>query len=461
MPRSRRPNLTQVKSIAYQPLEKNNVSLRDDEFLDEHLKPIKIGDKNTCLQLSDGEFRIDGDLFLNGNLSSHRIETINQYFDFVCKPGTTLPVYWRFSGGAADPATEALELRGDGLNWSFKALNGNQLAFQTNGSGNSRTVQFIDSTGTKFQFIAFENVNNRTQFDMTSQDDSKTLNLYIENSGDAQLVIPNDFELNVAGDIVLDADGGDVFLKDAGTQFMKLNVDGVYLKDNAAVHLNDADADKVYGDGDDIYISKDDTDIWCFKDAETLTEVPLKIKESADAVADSAGYGQIWVDTATPNELAFTDDAGTDIIGIGKYHYETKFIAYYAAATGVYLPMNGYIIEQTLTSGRNEYLSFLAPYNGTIQKIGFRSEIAQDGNINMRVFESSDATEIPGSNIFRQDTAVDIADDVYQELSMTSPSVGSDYSPLTKGRIYNIFINTPSASNDTNIIMVFKWDITS
>jgi hypothetical protein len=242
---------------------------------------------------------------------------------------------------------------------------------------------------------------------------------------------------------------------------MKLNVDGVHLKDNAAVHLNDADADKVYGDGDDIYISKDDTDIWAFKDAETLTEVPLKIKESADAVADSAGYGQIWVDTATPNELAFTDDAGTDIIGIGKYHYETKFIAYYAAATGVYLPMNGYIIEQTLTSGRNEYLSFLAPYNGTIQKIGFRSEIAQNGDISCRVFESSDGTEIPGTQIFRNETSVLIADDIYQELDMTSPGVGSDYSPLTKSRIYNIFINTPSISNDTNIIMVFKWDITS
>ena len=61
----------------------------------------------------------------------------------------------------------------------------------------------------------------------------------------------------------------------------------------------------------------------------SLSDTPLKIKESADAVADTAGYGQIWVDTATPNELAFTDDAGTDIIGIGKYHYETKFIGFF------------------------------------------------------------------------------------------------------------------------------------
>ena len=38
----------------------------------------------------------------------------------------------------------------------------------------------------------------------------------------------------------------------------------------------------------------------------------LFIKETADAVADAASYGQIWVNTAAPNELWFTDDAGTD-----------------------------------------------------------------------------------------------------------------------------------------------------
>ena len=38
----------------------------------------------------------------------------------------------------------------------------------------------------------------------------------------------------------------------------------------------------------------------------------LFIKEQADADADVAGYGQIWVDLATPNTLMFTDDAGVD-----------------------------------------------------------------------------------------------------------------------------------------------------
>lgn len=38
----------------------------------------------------------------------------------------------------------------------------------------------------------------------------------------------------------------------------------------------------------------------------------INLIEQADADADVAGRGQIWVNTATPNELYFTDDAGTD-----------------------------------------------------------------------------------------------------------------------------------------------------
>ena len=228
-----------------------------------------------------------------------------------------------------------------------------------------------------------------------------------------------DLTLDVDGNIELNADGGTIAFKDASASIGSLST------------------------------------------TKFLCRVPIYIREQADASSDSVGTGQLWVHDTTPNELCFTDDAGTDIIGVGKYHYETKYIGYVATATGVYIPMTGYVFEQTSTSGKNEFLSFLAPYNATIQKIAFRSEIAQSGDISCRIFESSDGTEVPGTQIFRNETAVDIADDTYQELDMTSPGVGSDYSPLTKGKIYMIFINTPSASYDTNVTIVFKWDITS
>jgi len=47
------------------------------------------------------------------------------------------------------------------------------------------------------------------------------------------------------------------------------------------------------------------------------------LKEQADADADVAGSGQIWVDTATPNVLFFTDDAGTDFV-VAKDAYNKR-----------------------------------------------------------------------------------------------------------------------------------------
>ena len=42
-------------------------------------------------------------------------------------------------------------------------------------------------------------------------------------------------------------------------------------------------------------------------------EGTMSLKEQASANADTAAYGQLWVKTATPNELYFTTDAGNDI----------------------------------------------------------------------------------------------------------------------------------------------------
>jgi hypothetical protein len=52
--------------------------------------------------------------------------------------------------------------------------------------------------------------------------------------------------------------------------------------------------------------------LWDESADELVLSGTMKIKEQADADADTAGFGQLWVNTATPNELYFTNDAGTD-----------------------------------------------------------------------------------------------------------------------------------------------------
>ena len=45
----------------------------------------------------------------------------------------------------------------------------------------------------------------------------------------------------------------------------------------------------------------------------TVTDGTIYIKEGANAAGDTVAYGQLWVKTATPNQLYFTTDAGDDV----------------------------------------------------------------------------------------------------------------------------------------------------
>ena len=81
MPRS----IANSKVEDFEPKRKNPLGLLNDSNLDEHLKSLKIGDKATPLQLSESEFRVDADLFIGGKLTSHQLETDNQYFDINVK----------------------------------------------------------------------------------------------------------------------------------------------------------------------------------------------------------------------------------------------------------------------------------------------------------------------------------------------------------------------------------------
>jgi hypothetical protein len=68
------------------------------------------------------------------------------------------------------------------------------------------------------------------------------------------------------------------------------------------------------------------------------------LKEKADADADVAGYGQIWVNTATPNELWWTNDAGTDAqlgAGGGAAAARTGFSTIFEDIHGVLVRASG------------------------------------------------------------------------------------------------------------------------
>ena len=343
---------------------KNPLQLDNDSNLESNLKPLKVSNKSTPLQISEDTVDVKGSLKVNG----------------------------------VDVSTEPDEAGSGG------ASSLDELSDVTYSSGDL-TITSLDT-----------------------------------------IVAGGNLTLDVEGDIALDANGGDVYILDNGSQLIHFFNGGIGVGE--ATYRNNL----INYDGDDLLEFE--------SEIVTLSKY-LKITEASSASSNTAAKGQLWVKNDTPNCLAFTDDAGTDIIGVGKYHYETKVIGFFAGQTASFLPMTGYIFERTSSSGANEVIGFVAPYNCRLEKFCFRSEIAQNGTFTLRVLESQDGTENPGTQIWRKDVSIDIADDTFFELDMTSPGIGSDYAPMTKGRIYAFQMQTPSNASDVNITMVLRHDITS
>ena len=295
---------------------KNPLQLDNDSNLESNLKPLKVSNKSTPLQISEDTVDVKGSLKVNG----------------------------------VDVSTEPDEA----------------------GSGGASSLDDLS--------------------DVAYSSGDLSINLL------DTIVAPATLTVDAGGDIVLDADGGDVFIKDNGSTLIQLT--------NNAVVVGEA----TYGNN---LVQYDGDDLLGFATEELTITNYLKIAETANANSDTSGKGQIWVKNDTPNCLAFTDDAGTDIIGVGKYHYETKVMGFFAGQTTSFLPITGYVIERTSTTASNEFIGYIAPYNCRLEKFCFRSEVAQNGSLTLRVIESSDGTEVPGTQIYRKDHTIDIADDTF------------------------------------------------
>ena len=113
--------------------------------------------------------------------------------------------------------------------------------------------------------------------------------------------------LNVGGGVVsVDASGNFTvetgLIADGASVFNETGVDvdfRIESDDNANMLFVDGGNDRV-----GIVIATPKTAL--------TVEGALTLKERAEADTNTASYGHLWVDTAAPNELYFTNDAGVD-----------------------------------------------------------------------------------------------------------------------------------------------------
>tara|TARA_Y100001963_G_C6739914_1_gene428435 strand:+ start:94 stop:744 length:651 start_codon:yes stop_codon:yes gene_type:complete len=201
---------------------------------------------------------------------------------------------------------------------------------------------------------------------------------------------------------------------------------------------------------------------------------PIKVDNiitPLEVSTDKLWYQKTPTDTYEVVNKKYVDD-NTGTPDTLQYYYDIRYTSYYTtSSSAIYLPMNGTTsvytsTEKTSVSHSNEYVGWVAPYNGTIEKIFFRSEIAMPCDSGGTPFEihtyySADGTETPTTANMRfiKDDE-DVADDTTIECDFTGSLYSGD-NTLVKGRIYAIKVTTPAAPYDTNVTAVFKWDVTT
>ena len=232
--------------------------------------------------------------------------------------------------------TNLLKLSYDSSNYStFDVGSGGNLTLDSNGSialsADGGGITMDDGAITIFNF----DVDNCR---LTISDDANTSDFFRIAVGAEGATTLSTYDADTtAGHLKFDVDGDATF---------ELGGDNLYLKNSSDVSIFNFDTanekfviyspDSIFeyfiidaGDGGNCTISTNDSsggstaaDLTLDIDGKIIldpanaaveVEGTLKLKEQADANADGAGYGQIWIHDDAPTTLYFTTDAGDDI----------------------------------------------------------------------------------------------------------------------------------------------------
>jgi len=233
MPRARLPQLHSITDGSFEPNRKNPILLGDDDVLDTHQKVIKIGGENTPLSLNKDELRINGDLFLNGKLTSHLIECDSDYLTF--RPN----IYTRFESTDYSGTLDLYVASGV----PYWMPSGSTTYFANNGRG-------YFNFGTISQITMFQMNLTGATFTIQENDDTENyLQLSVFEHG-ATTIKTHDEDATVAH-LTLEADG-DLILDPASQKTIINATDGLYFDGGTDTYISESSADvldiKVGGD---------------------------------------------------------------------------------------------------------------------------------------------------------------------------------------------------------------------
>ena len=292
MPRARLPQLQSITDGSFEPARKNPISLGNDSFLDDHQKPIRIGESASPLSLSKNTIRIDGDFHLEGKLANPLLTTDFEYLELRAEENI------RFTSNNSTGSLDIFVSSGS----PFYIASGSSMYFTTTNAGlinfgsinNGISLFQFDTLNAKFQVL--NPSDNSDIFTLDIDDNGETTISTIDNAGSAGHIT-----LDADGDITLDAASGNIYVKDNGGNYTPGSDYEIatkkYVDDNAggggASALNDL-SDVTYSSGD-LTISSLDT---------IVAGGDLILDVTGDITLDAFGK-QVYISRSGTNSFLF------------------------------------------------------------------------------------------------------------------------------------------------------------
>ena len=197
--------------------KKNPIQLDNDSNLESNLKPLKVSDKNTPIQISEDTVDVKGSLKVNG------VDVSTEPDDDTDTGATELNELSDVTYSSGDLTISSLDkiiASGDltldaGTDIKLDAA-GDNIEFLDNGTKYGE----VTSTGGKSSLILYENAGASTDDFLsivTQTNGATSINTTDDNAEAGHLT------LNIDGDIILDSHTGNFVAKKAGTEFSVAN----------------------------------------------------------------------------------------------------------------------------------------------------------------------------------------------------------------------------------------------
>jgi len=311
-------------------------------------------------------------------------------------------------------------------------------------------------------------------------------------------VSSGDLAIDVAGNINLDADGGSVTITDTlpSGYFPSLRLISTDASTAGPIQLfTHNSASPAIGDVlGEIFFQGDDSagNVTGYASIKGILESPTSGSEEgkisflvSDGSTSRVGYQMVGDDgkvnvnvgygaasvTAVAGNITVggtvdgVDIAARDALHNFSYHYVVANFYSTSSSAAFFVPLVGGVSEiATPGSGSGERFGMIAPHNGTLEKVMFRSEQALRFDFLCELLTASTATEVPATVVGTLNadfSGTPIADDTTYTYDWTG-TLTSGANTFSAGQVLAVRLDpTSQYLGDTYCMCVFKYDITT